>query len=269
MRLLAEISLRGLFYFISDKYYRRFISLVAQYGDRARHKGFTTKLHGYRWQIADAASFIWQYKEIFADKSYHFQATTASPIIYDCGSNIGISCLYYHLHYPRAKIVAFEPDPQIGQLLTKNLEQLQHPDLRLRQEAVWTTDGSMAFYQHDVDGGSILAGGASNSVEVPTIDLRKVLEQEEHIDFLKIDIEGAESALLPHIAPALGHVQNLFIEYHSYPREAQNMGELLELLEKAGFRYYLMTQNRRKMPLVNRQMDKNMDYQTNIYAYRA
>jgi FkbM family methyltransferase len=269
MRLLAEISFRGLFYFITDKYYRRFIGLVLRYGDQARHKGFVAKLHGKAWQIADAASFIWQYKEIFTDRSYHFKTNAPSPVIYDCGSNIGMSCLYYHIHYPTARIVAFEPDPQIGQLLANNLEQLQHPGLLLRREAVWTTDGTMAFYQHDVDGGSVLAGGASHSVNVPTIDLRKVLEQEKHIDFLKIDIEGAESALLPHIAPALGHVQHLFIEYHSYPKEAQNLGEILGILEKTGFRYYLMTQNRRKMPLVNRQLDKNMDYQTNIYAYRA
>ncbi len=269
MRLLAEISFRGLFYFLSDKYYRNFVKLVARYGDRSRHKGFQTKLHGYTWQIADAASFIWQYKEIFADRSYHFIAKNEAPVIYDCGSNIGVSCLYYHLHYPNAKIVAFEPDPQIGSVLAQNLAQLAHPGLKLRQEAVWTADGSMAFYQHDVDGGSVLAAGATQSVEVPTIDLRKLLEQEKQIDFLKMDIEGAESALLPHIAPALGCVQNLFIEYHSYPQSTQNMGELLQILEKAGFRYYLMTQNRRKMPLVNRHLDKNMDYQTNIYAYRA
>lgn len=269
MRLLAEISFRGLFYFLTDKYYRYFISCVARYGDRARHQGFRTKLHGYPWDIADAPSFIWQYKEIFADRSYHFQTNAERPVIYDCGSNIGISCLYYHLHYPQAKIIAFEPDPQIGKLLAGNLERLNHAGLHLRKEAVWTTDGSMAFYQHDVDGGSVLAGGASQSVDVPTVDLRKILEEEKQIDFLKIDIEGAESALLPHIAPALGHVQNLFIEYHSYPQQAQNMGELLLLLEKAGFRYYLMTQNRRRMPLVNRHLEKNMDYQTNIYAYRA
>jgi FkbM family methyltransferase len=269
MKLLLEISFRGLYYFFKDKHHRTFIGLVFRYGDKKRHQSFQTRLYGHNWQLADAMSFIWQFKEIFADQSYRFNTSNPHPVIYDCGSNIGLSCLYYHLHYPNARIEAFEPDPVIGALAAQNLAQLQHPGLTLHRQAVWTAHGQLDFYQHDVDGGSLKSGAQATKVTVEAIDLLERLQAEASIDFLKMDIEGAEAQLIPHIEPVMAKIQNLFIEYHSYPNEPQQMANILEILEKHGFRYYLMTQNRRMQPMVNQARTKAMDYQTNIYAYRA
>lgn len=268
MRLLAEISFRGLFYFLTDKYYRKFIGLVFRYGDQKRHRPFQTKLYGYNWAVADALSFIWQFKEIFADQSYRFETKSAQPIIVDCGSNIGLSCLYYHLHYPNAQIICYEPDPEISKVLQKNLNGLQNPRIQLIQKAVWTENGELSFFQHDVDSGSVINSGLGKEVRVACVDLLKELKQHDHIDFLKMDVEGAEFALIPHIVPALGRIQNLFIEYHSFPGQEQSLSTILNCLEQAGFRYFLKTENRRKTPLINQQTDKAMDYQTNIYAFR-
>ena len=268
MKLLAEISFRGLYYFLTQPNYRRFIDLVFRYGDRRRHQSLMVNLHGYRWQAPDAASMIWQYKEIFADKSYSFNASRAAPVIVDCGSNIGLSCLHYFLEYPQAKIYAFEPDPEIFKVLSKNVAQLPNHQISLHQAAAWKEETTLTFYQNDVDGGSLTTAGTTKQVTVKAIDLAAFLEELDQIDFLKIDVEGAESVLLPHIKAHLRKVNNLFVEYHSYPNQSQDLGKILSMLEESGFRYYLMTQNRRPMPLVQKQTDRRMDYQTNIYAYK-
>jgi hypothetical protein len=81
-------------------------------------------------------------------------------------------------------------------------------------------------------------------------------------------VEGAESAIIPHIMPCLHKVQSLFVEYHSRPGDPQALGTILRCLEEAGFRYYLKTENRRRQPLTNHGQDLAMDYQTNVYAFR-
>ncbi|MFN3530589.1 MAG: FkbM family methyltransferase [Bacteroidia bacterium] len=268
MRLLAEISFRGFYYFLTDKYYRQFIGLVFRYGDRKRHQAFQTKILGYHWVVADALSFIWQYKEIFADQSYRFKTENDHPVIIDCGGNIGLSCLYYHCFYPNAKVYCYEPDPQVGEILRKNLEGLENSGLTFIPKAVWTMSGELSFYQHDVDSGSLVHSENSNEVRVSCVDLREEIEKHNQVDFLKMDVEGAETELIPHIAPLFDRIRNLFIEYHSFPGQAQKLGEMLALLQEAGFRYYLKTENRRKTPLSNKHANRSMDYQTNIYAYR-
>lgn len=269
MKLLAEISFRGLYYFLTQPNYRRFIGLVLRYGDVPRHRPIELVLHGYRWQAPDAASMIWQYKEIFADKSYMFESKSKQPVIVDCGSNIGLSCLHYFLAYPLAKVFAFEPDPEVFKVLSTNVAQLPNHQISLQQAAVWKEDSSLTFYQNDVDGGSLTTAGSNNKVQVKAIDLAAFLDGIDQVDFLKMDVEGAESELVPHIQGQLYKVKNLFIEYHSYPSQPQALSKILVLLEEKGFRYYLMTQNRRPVPLVNKQTDRLMDYQTNIYAYQT
>jgi FkbM family methyltransferase len=39
-------------------------------------------------------------------------ATGATPLIIDCGANIGLSALYFALEFPAARIVALEPQPE-------------------------------------------------------------------------------------------------------------------------------------------------------------
>lgn len=47
------------------------------------------------------------------------------------------------------------------------------------------------------------------------MDALSILASHEKIDFLKIDIEGAERYVLPRMASELGKVDNIFVEYHS------------------------------------------------------
>ncbi|NCU05929.1 MAG: FkbM family methyltransferase, partial [Chitinophagaceae bacterium] len=59
------------------------------------------------------------------------------------------------------------------------------------------------------------------------------------IDFLKIDIEGAEYAVLKDIEPSLKNVQNLFVEYHGNYDQNKELTEIFSLLVKNGFNYYI------------------------------
>ncbi|MBC7571555.1 MAG: FkbM family methyltransferase, partial [Spirosoma sp.] len=94
--------------------------------------------------------------------------------------------------------------------------------------------------------------------------------RETRIDMLKIDIEGAETAVLLDCRDALTNVQNMFIEFHAYIGHPQTLASVMQVLEEAGFRYYIDSSQGRTKPLVNHRYRGNeqMDVQLNIFAYR-
>src|SRR5262245_12859403 len=61
--------------------------------------------------------------EIFVSSLYRFQATSATPVILDCGSNIGVSVLFFKSLHPGARITAFEPSPTSFPLLERNVRE--------------------------------------------------------------------------------------------------------------------------------------------------
>jgi hypothetical protein len=71
----------------------------------------------FSFDIPDLPSFVWQFKEIFVDEIYKFNSENKEPIIFDCGANVGTSCLYFKQLFPNGKIKAFEADPMIANVL--------------------------------------------------------------------------------------------------------------------------------------------------------
>jgi hypothetical protein len=72
----------------------------------------TVNLMDYTISFCGRASFLYLFEEIFAKASYLFHSDTDRPLIFDCGSNIGMSVLFFKKLYPAARITAFEPDPR-------------------------------------------------------------------------------------------------------------------------------------------------------------
>jgi FkbM family methyltransferase len=216
----------------------------------------------------DSLSFIWQYKDIFADESYKFATDSITPVIYDCGANIGVSCLYFNRHYPSSRIIAFEADASIAKILKENLARNGAANVELIDKAVWINNDGIEIGLDGADGASI--NSLKNKKRVQSIRLKDLIENEKMIDFLKIDIEGAEYEVILDCKDSLKKVKNLFIEYHSYADADQKLSEILKVLEDNKFRYFINLVNHREMPLVNRKNKFNpkMDLQLNIYGYK-
>ncbi len=224
------------------------------------------KFLGFIFDIPDLQSFIWQFKEIFVDEIYKFNSNNKQPIIFDCGANVGTSCLYFKQLFPNAKIKAFEADPMIGSVLQSNLSKNGINDVEIINKAVWIDDNGIDFGSEGADGGSINA--SNNKIKIESLRLKDFLEKEEKIDLLKIDIEGAEYEVLIDCKDDLKNVQNIFVEYHSWNSATQKLSEILSIFETNGFRYYIEDISKRKHPFVNHNQDVNMDLQLNIFGYR-
>lgn len=224
-----------------DPDYRRCCRLESRYARMPRHRQFTLRTGEWNLTAADAASFLSMWREIFLEKIYRFHTQASEPVILDLGANIGLSVLFFKELYPGAKITAYEADPYLFGLLKKNLADNRANTVELYNQAVWDSAGVLNFRGDHADGGSVVEDSAAGSVEVPAVDIRTILRPFERIDYLKIDIEGAENRVIPAAGGLLEKVENLFVEYHSRRDRRQELAELLAVLESAGFRLTLQS----------------------------
>lgn len=272
--LFIKIILREIYHLCRKQGNRRFLWLSFWYGKRERYLPLRLKIGGGQWHIPDALSFLWQYKEIFGDESYRFYTSQSKPIIYDCGANVGLSIFYFHKLYPQAQIKAFEADTKIAAYLRENLKNNHIGGVEICQKAVWIHDEGVEMQSDGADMASLVSAFDSTQEKhpVPSIRLKTLLESETEITMLKMDIEGAEVAVLEDCAEQLPKIQHLFIEYHAYIGQAQSLSKILTLLEAKGFRYYLSNPHQKEAPLVNhfpKEKEATMDLQMNIHAYQS
>ena len=226
----------------------------------------TTRIMGEPVAYSDGEGVLHSAREIFRDEVYRFQARTDRPRIIDAGANIGLSVRYFKRLYPEATVIAYEPDAAIFQLLRQNVGDL--PGVELRQAAAWTQDGELTFYSE----GS-LAG--SSEVAFPRGAAATVVRAERlrdeiapaPVDFLKIDIEGAENSVLFDVEDQLGQVDHLFFEYHSDPSRQQKLGDMLNLVTRAGYRYAINGTHGAHLPFMER-IDRGFDLQLNVFCFR-
>jgi FkbM family methyltransferase len=117
------------------------------------------------------------------------------------------------LEYPKAKIIAIEPDPGNLAQLAKNCA--GYRNLIVEPHALWThrtrlsitnpEEGSNAFQVAEDPDGTI------TSVSIPDILERHSIEA---IDLLKVDIEGSEIEVFSDCEAWLPKVRALLVETH-------------------------------------------------------
>lgn len=215
-----------------------------------------------------AGSFLETYREIFEKKIYQFQPLRKNPLIIDCGANMGLSVLFFSRYYPDARIIAFEPEQNIVDVLEKNIKSFELNQVELHTSAVWDEKTSLEFFTDGGMGGSVTNQYTEQKpVSIPTERLKDFLI--ERVDLLKMDIEGAELKVLLDCEPKLHLIDHLFIEYHSFRNQPQQLDVLLQLLNRNGFRYHLQESFSRKRPFIDVELAcEHMDMAINVFAYR-
>lgn len=220
---------------------------------------------GPRMSIADAPSFLSQYHAIFRRDVLRFRACRDDPRILDLGANVGVASLYFRRLYPRARIEAFEPDPVIYELLVGNCSTADI-EAETRRTAVWTANGEVSFFSEGSDAGRVATAEAA-VITVPSVRFRDLLD--EPVDFVKMDIEGAEAEVILDAADRLDQVAEMFIEYHSFSARAQPLSDLLSALRDAGFRVHVHAEGIASKPFIERVDVHGMDNQLDLFCYRS
>lgn len=209
------------------------------------------------------------YKAVFEKEIYAFETEKEKPRIIDGGANVGLATLYWKREYPKAQITAFEPGPEVFGALKYNMRSHGYDEVETIQKGLWKEEGTIKFEMDNASSGHFSRFPVTDSVdstEVSVTPLTPYLDQ--HIDMLKLDIEGAEVEVLLAAKDRLDRVENLFVEYHSYPGEEQRLDEVLTVLRRAGFRFHIKPEVFSKQPFVEIETHKGMGNNINIFAYR-
>jgi FkbM family methyltransferase len=182
--------------------------------------------------------------EIFGKKIYSFQSSKKSPLIIDCGANIGMSILAFKKSCPEARILAFEPDPNTCAILRKNIAGNALPDVEVVEAAVADARGDIRFYK-TVEGKHSLLSSTSPANIPGAKEIRVRAERladyiTGEVDLLKMDVEGSEMKILEDLAAQkkLGWIREILLEYHHHldPRKDE-LASFFRLLEADGFGY--------------------------------
>jgi FkbM family methyltransferase len=200
---------------------------------------------GFKVSYAQRSLLAYIFREMFIEGNYLFRADNEQPTIVDCGSNIGMSILFFKTVYPKSRIIGFEPDPTTFEILKSNIERNSLQDISVYPFALSDNDGAIDFYHNEQDVGSLMMSVrreriVGEKITVPTRKLSSFITGP--VDLLKMDIEGAEEEVLPELASsgALRFVKQMFIEYHLHIVPGKdNLSETIALLEKSGFGYQI------------------------------
>jgi hypothetical protein len=101
----------------------------------------------------------------------------------------------------------------------------------------------MKFYIDNKYGSTLYAGATVHeghawpTVTVKTVPLIEYLD--EPIDFLKMNIEGAEWPVLCAAEPKIRQIREMVIEYHHLPGLPRTLHDILALLHRNGFEYLI------------------------------
>ena len=231
-----------------------------------------TSLFNKNIQVPDAFWHLHSLNEIFIEETYKFKTKTPRPLIIDCGSNVGLSIIYFKMNHPTARIIGFEPDPAIFKMLQNNLGQFDFSYLELVNKAVWISEGELIFNSFGALSGAInfkQKSSKESKTVVATVRLKDYLKEGQKVDFLKMDIEGAEFEIVNDCLEELKNVDKIFIEYHRLNGDQNLLGEFIGKLEKAGFRIYIKEAwNNLPHPYCNQDYNPMYDLQLNIFGYR-
>jgi FkbM family methyltransferase len=152
------------------------------------------------------------FREIIRGHSYDLSLQSKPRVIVDAGANIGLASVWFANQYPKARIIAIEPEPDNVRMLRKNTR--YYPNISVVAAALWDHATTLAIdYSANSTAGWKVVKAAGG---VPSISIPEVMQcfNLDRIDLLKVDIEGAEKEVFEASSDWIKSVGTIAIELH-------------------------------------------------------
>lgn len=179
-------------------------------------------------------------------KRYHLSPGPLpdSAIILDLGANVGYTAVDLAVRYPRTRIFAVELDADNIALAQWNLQPFSQR-CTVIQAAVWSYDGEVGYGGDAAWTQHVFPAEAGEKAERKALALTMETLFERfglvRVDFVKMDIEGAEAEILLPMAPWLAQVEMLKVEVHP----PASLETCRRILQASGFIVARTTRNPR------------------------
>lgn len=160
------------------------------------------------------------------------------PVIIDAGANVGAASLWFARAFPRAKVIAVEPDAENAQLCRVNVA--SNPGIQVVEAAIGGTSGNV-----DVRKGGDGTGWSSTTVRRPegegtavyTVgELLALAGPDAALFLVKIDIEGFEADLFSGDTAWVDSAAGIYFEPHDWMLPGKGSSQSIQkALLGAGF----------------------------------
>jgi len=170
-----------------------------------------------RLNSSDLSTFA----KIFLNREYDIPLAKEPTVIIDAGANVGYASAFFALQFPRAKIIAIEPETANFNLLKQNTSTFRN--VYPVNAALWPKSGLVNLLDPGAGSwGFEAADLADGRTDIPNLGTVRAVTVEEiisefnlnSIDILKVDIEGGEKALFAGSPEWLKRVGVVMIELH-------------------------------------------------------
>jgi FkbM family methyltransferase len=164
---------------------------------------------------------------------------------WDVGANIGLYSLLFLSRNPHGQVLAFEPDERNVALLTRTARR-NALSMKIVPKAVDRQSGEAVFFLDDLTGatGTIVSDNifissqfevtTARQAVVRTTTLDEHLHETDGPDLIKIDVEGADLAVLEGGRHMLEH----YLPIVFYEPTAANFHQTMKLLKNLGYKIF-------------------------------
>ncbi len=227
----------------------------------------TLDLHVEDW-IQQSLYFLGTYEE--AELEFVKNSLGKGDVFIDIGTNIGLHSLYASsLVGESGEVISFEPFNKTFETLKNNVSLNNSANIRLEKIAIAESEKEIEiFYDSDnanLGMASSYAGKKSYSEKIAAISLDLYLLQNpvHQIDFIKLDIEGAEYYALQGMNTTLKKFNPkllIEIEEEIIARTDYTAGDMIQYLSDLGYQQYFIDEK-------GNLSDRNVNYNRKNYAF--
>ena len=152
------------------------------------------------------------------------------------------------------KVYGFEPDPTSFEMLSKNVEYHNLSNVTLINKGVWSFNGNILFQSEGNMGSGVstVQNRSTNQITIQTISLNDFCKKYSvnKIDYIKMDIEGAETEVLRSSHEVLRKYKpRLIIEPHIVNSHITT-NEICKILSEFGYITEILAQSDLPLPLI-------------------
>lgn len=164
----------------------------------------------------------------------------AGDVVVDMGAHIGGFAVRAARLAQDGQVYAYEASSKNFVLLTENRKLNNLGNLYIENSAVSNQRGLMPFYTPSDNRilGSLLQNTSSFVETVPTKTFSDIIAEHaiNRIDFLKVDVEGAEfDILFADPDKTLSRTRKIVMEFHEFKGDKRSHHDLVNLLSSHGF----------------------------------
>jgi FkbM family methyltransferase len=153
-----------------------------------------------------------------------------TPLIIDCGANIGLAACWFAQKFPKAKIIAIEPEASNYSLLCRNTE--PYKNVHCLNGAILDHNSNVMISNPSAEHWAFQVAElpAQSAGGIPAFAISDILSlmNSDEIMICKIDIEGAERELFRSNNDWIIKTKVIMIEFHDrlYPGEGASRAAL-------------------------------------------